>query len=166
MEGRGTLAGAFAHTHVATGVVRGVSDLIENKEAADAAGSQKMASAHAAAFAAELIARFSPEIRAHRSGDVRAPTPEPTWWAHVLSEAARLYPSGPCERDIWIRAGGDLAALAIQGDGRTQWGRALRLLQQGGGGASISGVQLLSIMLEDFPRSAEVNRLLSAKGRE
>lgn len=159
MEGRGTLAGAFAHTHVATGVVRGISDLIEHKEDADASGSQRLASAHAAGFAMEVIATFSRDTVV-RGKEAPAPSREPEWWAGVSSEASRLYPAGPCDHDIWIRGGGDLASLPLQGEGRTQWERALRLLKHGGGGASISAVQLLSVMLEDFPRNAVLKRLL------
>lgn len=59
MEGRGFLAATHANDVQAL-VVRGISDLIERKEAADAEGSQPRAARHAAAFALFLLTRLHP----------------------------------------------------------------------------------------------------------
>ncbi len=49
--------------------------------------------------------------------------------------AARLYPLGPTDQEIWARAGGDIAQLQIANKtGRAAWFGALRTLNLGGGG--------------------------------
>lgn len=58
MEGGGFLRATYANRDVASLVVRGISDLLANKEASDAAGWQPRAAAHAAAFTFELIAHI------------------------------------------------------------------------------------------------------------
>jgi nucleoside phosphorylase len=60
MEGRGFLVGLHANPEVKAAVIRGISDLIDEKTAADAGGSQKTASAHAAAFAFQVLHNFDP----------------------------------------------------------------------------------------------------------
>lgn len=60
MESSGFLRAGYANANVGVLVVRGISDLIEGKSDADAQGSQKLASAHAAAFAFEIIANIQP----------------------------------------------------------------------------------------------------------
>lgn len=55
MEGRGFLDGAHLHAGVLAGVVRGISDLLDGKSAADASGSQERAAAHAAAVAFSIL---------------------------------------------------------------------------------------------------------------
>ncbi|HZH14393.1 MAG TPA: pentapeptide repeat-containing protein [Archangium sp.] len=57
MEGIGFLAAAYRRDVEAL-VVRGISDLLDGKAEADAAGSQPRAAAHAAAFTFELLSRF------------------------------------------------------------------------------------------------------------
>jgi nucleoside phosphorylase len=58
MEGRGLLQAAHANQQVSALIVRGISDLIEGKSEADAAGSQEIAAHHASAFAFEILAKF------------------------------------------------------------------------------------------------------------
>jgi hypothetical protein len=69
--------------------------------------------------------------------------------ADILAE---LYPLGPIEEEIWVRAGGDLSRLQLSGTGRAKWFSALRTLRHGGGGPSISRNTLTRTALSDFPR--------------
>jgi hypothetical protein len=62
MEGRGFLNAARANEEVKALVIRGVSDLLSGKEAADAAGSQQVASAHASAFAFQILVGLTPPL--------------------------------------------------------------------------------------------------------
>lgn len=60
MEGHGFLH-AVRLNHMVHGlVIRGISDLIDDKSVADAAGSQQLAARHAAAFAFQVLATFTP----------------------------------------------------------------------------------------------------------
>lgn len=60
MEGRGFLSATRANSQVEALVIRGISDLINNKKAADEDGWQAIASRNAAAFAFEVLANFIP----------------------------------------------------------------------------------------------------------
>ncbi|MGM5034948.1 caspase family protein [Tardiphaga sp. 803_E3_N1_3] len=73
---------------------------------------------------------------------------------------ADLFPMGPTDQDIWLRAGGDLSRLKVAGNGRSQWFSAIRVLAQGGGGAGISRVSLIEAALEEFPNHRELQALL------
>lgn len=81
MEGRGLLVAAAANEGVLALVVRGISDLIGGKAAADASGSQARASAAAAAFAARVLVtslRIEDSITAETPCDPGPPpVPEP-----------------------------------------------------------------------------------------
>lgn len=70
-----------------------------------------------------------------------------------------LFPTGPTDQDIWLRAGGDLSCLRLTGNGRSQWFSALRILTQGGGGVSISRKSLIEAALEEFPYHRELREI-------
>lgn len=73
---------------------------------------------------------------------------------------ADLYPAGPTDQDIWLRAGGDLARLKLGGTGRAAWFAALRTLSQGGGGPNISQRSLIEAALMEFPNHGRLSELL------
>lgn len=58
MEGRGFLEATHANPHVMALIVRGISDLINNKSALDDAVRQEVAARHASAFAFEILAKL------------------------------------------------------------------------------------------------------------
>lgn len=76
---------------------------------------------------------------------------------------AELYPIGPTDQEIWVRAGGDLSRLRLQSTGRASWVAALRTLRQGGGGSAINPTTLIQAALDDFPHHAGLRTALAAE---
>lgn len=76
---------------------------------------------------------------------------------HVMAD---LYPAGPTDQEIWLRAGGDTARLKLGGTGRAAWFAALRTLSQGGGGPNISRRSLIEVALTEFPNHERLSELL------
>lgn len=70
---------------------------------------------------------------------------------------ADLFPLGPTDQDIWLRANGDVSRLKLSGNGRAQWFAALRLISLGGGG--ISRESLIDAALDEFPAHRELRAL-------
>ncbi|MCR4470409.1 effector-associated domain EAD1-containing protein [Burkholderia sp. SCN-KJ] len=78
-------------------------------------------------------------------------------YAELLKVCTKLYQTGPDERDIWERAGGDRADLKHWMAGREQWRAAFDLIRKGGSGVSYG--RLTSEMLGDFKGNWELQKL-------
>ena len=156
MEGYGFLQAALMNNGQAPAlVVRGISDLIKGKDEADRSGSQPRAAAHAAAFAFEVLANLD-------FGRTPHTIPESDWFRRLETLLAKLYPTGPNDRQVWSRAGGDGALLEMANTGLASWHLAVRNLEKGGGGKSISPTSLLETVLSEYPKNSEANELLKA----
>lgn len=80
-------------------------------------------------------------------------------WTDLMAALTTLYPGGPTDDDLWRRAGGDPARIALDGPGRTQWRGALRKLKLGGGGNELTVKRLLDEALEDYQGYDDLNKL-------
>jgi nucleoside phosphorylase len=161
MESFGFFRAIHANHNVEALSVRGISDLLDKKSEADAAGSQERASAHAAAFVFEVLANI--EVKIPQGQNISSATTtterERDWWKNLVNVAVQLFPLGPNQNEIWSRAGGDISTLNLNVPARGGWYAALNILRLGGGGQSITRVSLLNTMLEDYPSNEELRRL-------
>ena len=80
-------------------------------------------------------------------------------WRQLEEILSDLYPAGPQDQELWLRAGGDVSRLRLGATGRASWFAALRTLRQGGGGAGISQSSLIDTTLQDFPHHQELTTL-------
>ncbi|WP_166919784.1 5'-methylthioadenosine/S-adenosylhomocysteine nucleosidase family protein [Flavobacterium poyangense] len=145
MEGNGYLIAA--RPFQAHGIeVRGISDLIENKEESDAAGSQPVAAANAAAFTFEMIDALKIYNKLEKSTDSE------DFKKKFVDELVKLYPQGPEQDDIWKRAGGDVSIIINSSSRRSQWYSAIEKLSLGGGGKNISSASLINEIKSDYPQ--------------
>jgi nucleoside phosphorylase len=165
MEGEGFLRAAYTNKVDAI-VVRGISDLLKQKDVSDSSGWQEIASERAAAFAFELIANLVREtvvdfVTKERDESDRTSIVRDSvgFWPRLRELASRLYPRGPASTSLWEDAGGDLSYLDLSSNARTQWSRAIRQLENGGGGAQISTTSLLDRMLQEFAKNYELQYL-------
>jgi nucleoside phosphorylase len=62
MEGHGFLQATHANPQVESLIIRGISDLIDDKRQADAESGQQVAAEHASAFAFEILAKLDPQV--------------------------------------------------------------------------------------------------------
>jgi nucleoside phosphorylase len=150
MEGFGFLEACRQHQAVHGLLVRGISDLVDNKGITDKLGSQPYASANAAAFTIALIKQLY-----SKEATNRLPTVEEG--KRLVALASNLYSGGIRDMSIWERAGGKVADIAVSPSGRTQWQDAVRMLTNGGRGATLT--ILLDEMLEDFPYHPDLIQL-------
>ena len=81
-------------------------------------------------------------------------------WERLGNIMPELYPMGPTDQEIWVRAGGDLSRLRLSGTGQANWFAALRTLRQGGGGSGIRKEHLVEAALDDYPHHPVLTVLL------
>jgi len=80
-------------------------------------------------------------------------------WRQLEEIFCDLYPAGPQDQDIWLRAGGDISRLRLTGSGRANWFAALRTMRRGGGGVGINKTSLIEEALREFPHHQELIKL-------
>lgn len=81
-------------------------------------------------------------------------------WFKAFTECLiDLYKSGPHEKNIWERAGGDTSVLLNNVTGREAWHSAIRELIKGHGGKKISTERILEEAKRDFRRNETLERL-------
>lgn len=146
MEGNGFLiASRPYHAH---GIeVRGISDLIDNKDESDAGGSQPIAAANAAAFTFEMIESLTLHNEMEKDTDSEG------FKKKFLDEVVKFYPQGPEQDDIWKRAGGDVSILINSANRLSQWFNAIEKLALGGGGKNITMDSLINEIKSDYPQA-------------
>jgi nucleoside phosphorylase len=173
MEGYGFLAPIHAH-HARGIVIRGISDLLNNKAAADANGSQPLAARNAAAFLAQMLVELanvnrqlsntikhidhveiSESIIKHNSAN---PLDDLEWRNRLARTLADLYETGPTDNGgAWKRAGGKISFLSNNSSIETQWFTALERLAKGGAGP-ITLESFLKTVQDDFRNNDEVKK--------
>lgn len=81
-------------------------------------------------------------------------------WFEAFTECLiDLYKSGPREKGIWERAGGDASVLINNASGREAWHSAVQELIKGHGGKKITTERILEEAKRDFGRSETLERL-------
>ena len=180
MEGYGVLSPLDAHG-VKGIVIRGISDLLENKEGADASGSQPLAARNAAAFFAEMLALLAQERT--QTADIADKQPNTSdtqhnsntspaadllqnrdWRNRLAKTLTDLYEQGPGEQGgAWKRAGGKIHFLNNSSSVQAQWHTAVERLAQGGAG-DITLVSLLEAVKDEFGSNLAVQRLCQELG--
>jgi adenosylhomocysteine nucleosidase len=149
MEGIGFLVAARPYTANAI-EVRGISDMLDKKEEADATGSQPIAAGHAAAFTFAIIDRLGESISINQDPN------SSVFKKKLVNVLVELYPQGPEQDDIWKRAGGDISILVNSSSRKSQWFNAVEKLALGGGGKSISVESLINEVKDDYPNAVNL----------
>jgi len=151
MEGLGFLKVCMTRPAVKSLLLRGISDLVNDKGEIDENGSQSYASQNVAAFLFGLITELDLSNFKEKISKAK----------QLFEIACKLYPRGVEDRKIWDRAGGNLSMVTLNTQGKGQWFEAIRLIEQGGGGAEITLNTLIQAMLEDFTQNKDLVRILS-----
>ncbi len=151
MEGLGFLTVCMTRPAVKSLLLRGISDLVNDKGKMDGKGSQSYASKNVAAFLFGLISELN-------LIDVKKEIPQSE---QLFEIACKLYPRGIEDRKIWERSGGDLSLVNLNTQGKGQWFEAIKLIELGGGGTEISLNRLVQEMLEDFDQNEDLLRIFN-----
>ncbi|WP_417361099.1 hypothetical protein [Galbibacter sp.] len=149
MEGLGFLRVCQTRPSVKSLLLRGISDLVNDKGEMDNIGSQPYASKNVSAFLFGIINQLEFNTQ---SSNIQ------TLENKLFEILCKLYPRGIEDKGIWLRAGGDLSLVPNGITGKGQWIEATRLLQLGGGGM-ITKDSLKQSILEDFPNNKDVAKI-------
>ncbi|GAB4023395.1 5'-methylthioadenosine/S-adenosylhomocysteine nucleosidase [Spirosoma migulaei] len=149
MEGLGFLEVCRMRPMVKTLLLRGISDLVNDKGQMDSKGSQPYASTTVSAFLFGLLEQL----------DFSDATTEHTREQKLVEIMCKLYPGGLRDNQIWIAAGGNLSLVNLGQSGKGQWVEAIRMLKHGGGGnITIDG--LIKTVAEEYGDNKDVKELL------
>lgn len=149
MEGLGFLEVCRMRPIVKTLLLRGISDLVEDKGQMDCKGFQPYASANVAAFLFGLLEQLDfPEATTERTREQK-----------LVEIMCKLYPGGLRDNQIWIAAGGNLSLVNIGQSGKGQWVEAIRTVRLGGGG-NITIDSLVKAVAEEYADNKDVKELL------
>lgn len=149
MEGLGFLEVCRMRPLVKTLLLRGISDLVNDKGKMDGKGSQLYASANVAAFLFGLLEQL----------DFSDAAPQRTREQKLVEIMCKLYPRGLRDNQIWIAAGGDLSLVNLDQSGKGQWVEAIRILKLGGGG-NINFDSLIEAVAEEYGDNKDIKELL------
>lgn len=142
MEGLGFLEACRPYPLIKTLLIRGISDLVENKEDADNEGSQPYSVNNAVEFLFGLIDYL----------DIKQEIPISSKKNKLFEIATKLYPEGIKDKGIWLRSGGDLSMIQLYTTGKAQWIDALKIIENGGGG-DIDFDSLIAEIKKDYPKN-------------
>ena len=73
-----------------------------------------------------------------------------------IETACELYPSGPMDGEIWVRASGNPSQLDVSGSGQRQWDAAIRRIRNGN---QVSAASLIAAMRGDYPLNNRLDYL-------
>lgn len=149
MEGLGFLEVCRMRPLVKTLLLRGISDLVDDKGNMDGKGSQPYASANVAAFLFGLLEQL----------DFSNATTQSSREQKLVEIMCKLYPGGLKDNQIWIAAGGDLSLINLGQSGKGQWVEAIRTLKLGGGG-NVNIDSLIETVAEEYGNNKDVKEIL------
>lgn len=149
MEGLGFLEVCRMRPLVKTLLLRGISDLVDDKGHMDSKGSQPYASANVAAFLFGLLEQL----------EFSDTATQPTREQKLVEIMCKLYPGGLRDNHIWIAAGGDLSLINLIQSGKGQWVEAIRALKLGGGG-NVNVDSLIKSVAEEYGDNKDIKEIL------
>lgn len=149
MEGLGFLEVCRMRPLIKTLLLRGISDLVDDKGQMDSQGSQPYAAANVAAFLFGLLEQLD------FSDGITGRTKE----QKLVEILCKLYPGGLRDNQIWLAAGGDLSLINLGQSGKGQWVEAIRTLKLGGGG-NVSIDSLIKNVVDEYGENKDVKELL------
>lgn len=144
MEGAGFLLAVRAYATQGI-VIRGISDLLEQKEEADKSGSQPIAANNAAAFSFQMLRKLIHENKLSTES-----LDDNSYKNKLADKLVSLYEKGPEENNIWKRAGGNVSVLTNDANRKSQWYSAIDSMSKGGSGR-ITLESLLEEVKKDYP---------------
>jgi hypothetical protein len=85
------------------------------------------------------------------------------YWDELRAIAIDLYPQGIAEQGVWTRSGGKLSDVNTSAPGKTQWGNAIALIENGG---TVTPLKLLKEMSDDFQNNDRIKLLIEVTEKQ